>query len=40
MAFDNEIDKINKTELSDGLVKLIDNGYFHMSNQDIHVSQE
>lgn len=40
MAFDNEIDKINKTELSDGLVKLIDNGYVHMSNQDIHVSQE
>lgn len=40
MAFDNEIDKINKTELSDGLVKLIDNGYVHMFNQDIHVSQE
>lgn len=40
MAFDNEIDKINKTELSDGLVKLIDDAYAHMANQAIHISQE
>lgn len=40
MAFDNEIDKINKTELSNGLVKLIDDAYAHMANQAIHISQE
>ena len=40
MAFDNELDKINKTELSDGLVKLIDTAYSHMSNPIVHVSQE
>lgn len=40
MAFDNEIDKINKTELSNGLVKLIDDAYTHMANQAIHISQE
>lgn len=40
MAFDNEIDKINKTELSNGLVKLIDDAYVHMANQAIHISQE
>lgn len=40
MAFDNELDKINKTELSDRLVKLIDTAYAHMSNPMIHVSQE
>lgn len=40
MAFDNEIDKINKTELSNGLVKLIDGAYAHMANQAIHISQE
>lgn len=40
MAFDNELDKINKTELSNGLVKLIDDAYAHMANQAIHISQE
>lgn len=40
MTFDNEIDKINKTELSNGLVKLIDDAYAHMANQAIHISQE
>ena len=40
MTFDNEIDKINKTELSNGLVKLIDDAYAHMSNQAVHISQE
>lgn len=40
MAFDNEIDKINKTELSNGLVKLIDDAYIHMSNQAVHITQE
>lgn len=40
MAFDNELDKINKTELSNGLVKLIDDAYAHMANQVIHISQE
>ena len=40
MAFDNELDKINKTELSNGLVKLIDDAYIHMSNQAVHITQE
>ena len=40
MAFDNELDKINKTELSNGLAKLIDDAYAHMANQAIHISQE
>ena len=40
MAFDNELDKINKTELSNGLVKLIDDAYIHISNQAVHITQE
>ena len=40
MAFDNELDKINKTELSDSLVKLLDKAYVHVSNLDIHISKE
>lgn len=40
MAFDNELDKINKTELSDRLVRLIDTAYSHISNPIVHVSQE
>lgn len=40
MAFDNELDKINKTELSNGLVKLIDDAYIHMYNQAVHITQE
>lgn len=40
MAFDNELDKINKTELSNELVKLIDDAYIHMSNQAVHITQE
>ena len=40
MAFDNELDKINKTELSDSLVKLLDKVYVHVANLDIHISKE
>ena len=40
MAFDNELDKINKTELSDSLVKLLDKAYVHAANLDIHASKE
>lgn len=40
MAFDNELDKINKTELSDSLVKLLDKAYVHVANLDIHISKE
>lgn len=40
MAFDNELDKINKTELSDSLVKLLDRAYVHVANLDIHISKE
>lgn len=40
MAFDNELDKINKTELSDSLVKLLDKAYVHVANLDIHASKE
>ena len=40
MAFDNELDKINKTELSDSSVKLLDKAYIHVANLDIHISKE
>lgn len=40
MAFDNELDKINKTELSDSLVKLLDRAYVHVASLDIHISRE
>ncbi len=37
--FNNELDKINKTELASPLNKLINNGYAHMYNQSMHISQ-
>ena len=36
--FNNELDKINKTELASPLNKLINNGYTHMYNQSMHIS--
>ena len=37
--FNNELDKINKTELASPLAKLINDGYAHMYNQNMHTSE-
>ena len=38
--FNNELDKINKTELASSLNKLINDGYAHMYDQNVHTSEK